>query len=61
MAGKKLKITLKKSRIGCSKHQRKILDGLGLKRCHKAVEREDTPAIRGMLKKIDFMLDVQEI
>jgi large subunit ribosomal protein L30 len=61
MAGKKLKITLKKSRIGCSKHQRKILDGLGLKRCQQAVERENTPAIRGMVNKIDFMLDVQEI
>lgn len=60
MAGK-LKITLKKSRIGRSKHQRKILDGLGLKRRHQAVEREDTPSIRGMVKKIDFLLDVQEI
>jgi len=60
MAGK-LKITLKKSRIGRSQHQRKILDGLGLKRCHQVVEREDTPSIRGMVKKIAFMLDVQEI
>jgi large subunit ribosomal protein L30 len=60
MAGK-LKITLKKSRIGRSKHQRKILDGLGLKRRHQVVEREDNPSIRGMVKKIEFMLDVQEI
>ena len=57
----KLKITLKKSRIGQSKHQRKILDGLGLKRCHQVVEREDTPAVRGMVRKIAFMLEVQEI
>jgi large subunit ribosomal protein L30 len=60
MAGK-LKITLKKSRIGRSKNQRKILDGLGLRRRHQVVEREDTPAIRGMVGKIEFMLDVQEI
>jgi large subunit ribosomal protein L30 len=60
MAGK-LKITLKKSRIGRSQQQRKILDGLGLKRRHQVVEREDTPSIRGMVKKIVFMLDVQEI
>jgi large subunit ribosomal protein L30 len=60
MAGK-LKITLRKSRIGRSKHQRKILDGLGLKRCQQVVELEDTSAIRGMLAKIAFMLDVQEI
>jgi large subunit ribosomal protein L30 len=60
MAGK-LKITLKKSRIGRSPNQRRILDGLGLKRRHQVVEREDTPSIRGMVEKIAFMLDVQEI
>jgi large subunit ribosomal protein L30 len=60
MAGK-LKITLKKSRIGRSQVQRKVLDGLGLKRRHQVVEREDTPSIRGMVNKIAFMLDVQEI
>ena len=60
MAGK-LKITLKKSRIGRSQSQRRVLDGLGLKRRHQMVEREDTPAIRGMVRKVAFMLDVQEI
>lgn len=60
MAGK-LKITLKKSRIGRSPDQRRILDGLGLKRRHQVVEREDTPSIRGMVNKVAFMLDVQEI
>ncbi len=57
----KLRITLKKSRIGRPKSQRKILNGLGLRRRHQVVERENTPAIRGMVKKVDFMLDVQEI
>jgi large subunit ribosomal protein L30 len=60
MAGK-LKITLKKSRIGRTPNQRQVLDGLGLKRRHQVVEREDTPSIRGMINKIAFMLDVQEI
>lgn len=60
MAGK-LKITMKGSRIGRSKAQRKVLDGLGLKRRHQVVERMDTPAIRGMVNKVAFMLDVQEI
>ena len=60
MAGK-LKITLKKSRIGRTPNQRRVLDGLGLKRRHQVVEREDTPAIRGMVEKVAFMLDVQEI
>ena len=59
MAGK-LKITLKRSRIGRLPGQRKVLDGLGLKRRHQVVVRDDTPAIRGMVKKIDFMLNVEE-
>ena len=60
MAGK-LKITLRKSRIGRTPNQRRVLDGLGLKRRHQVVERKDTPAIRGMVEKIAFMVDVQEI
>lgn len=60
MAGK-IKITLKRSRIGRTPDQRRILDGLGLKRRHQVVERENTPAIRGMVAKVAFMLDVQEI
>jgi large subunit ribosomal protein L30 len=59
MAGK-LKITLKKSRIGRTQLQRKVLDGLGLRRRHQVVELKDTPAIRGMVKKVEFMLDVEE-
>jgi large subunit ribosomal protein L30 len=59
MAGK-LKITLKKSRIGRTQHQRKVLDGLGLRRRHQVVELKDTPAIRGMVKKVEFMLNVEE-
>jgi large subunit ribosomal protein L30 len=59
MAGK-LKITLKKSRIGRLPNQRKVLDGLGLRRIRQVVEREDTPSIRGMVEKIKFMLDVEE-
>jgi large subunit ribosomal protein L30 len=60
MAGK-LKITLKRSRIGRTQLQRKILDGLGLRRRHQVVELKDTPAIRGMVRKVEFMLDVEEL
>jgi len=59
MAGK-LRLTLKKSRIGRLPKHRQVLDGLGLKRRHQVVEREDTPSIRGMVKKVEFMLDVEE-
>lgn len=57
----KLKITLKRSRIGRPKKQRRTLDGLGLKRRHQTVEREDSPAVRGMVGKVAFMVDVEEM
>ncbi len=57
---KKIKITLRKSRIGRSDRQRAILDGLGLKRRGRSVVREDTPAVRGMVQKLSFMIDVEE-
>ena len=57
---KKLKITMKKSRIGCSKRQLRILAGMGLKRRLQTVQLEDTPSIRGMVNKLSFMLDVEE-
>ena len=59
MAGK-LKITLVKSPIGKSTAQRKVLTGLGLRKIRQTVEREDTPAIRGMVEKLKFMLRVEE-
>ena len=59
MAGK-LRITLRRSSIGRKPGHRKVLEGLGLKRPNQVVEREDTPAIRGMVKKVDYMLDVEE-
>lgn len=57
----KLKITLIRSRIGRSKTQKKTLDGLGLRKRHQTVIREDTPSIRGMVEKLDFMLQVEEL
>ncbi len=57
----KLKIRLSGSRIGRTKAQRKVLDGLGLKKRGHTVEREDTPAIRGMISKVSFLLSVEEL
>jgi large subunit ribosomal protein L30 len=37
--------------IGCPVKQRQTVRGLGLRRLHQVVERPDTPAIRGMVKK----------
>ncbi len=58
--GKELKITLKKSLIGKSEKQRKVVQGLGLRKLNRSVIRQDTPEIRGMIEKVKFMLHVEE-
>lgn len=57
----KLEITLKKSLIGRKPNQRANIEALGLKKIGQTVVHNDTPQIRGMIKKTDFMLDVKEI
>ena len=54
----KIKVTLVKSGIGYNKKIRQTLKGLGLTRLHKTVELENTPAIRGMIKKVAFLVSV---
>jgi large subunit ribosomal protein L30 len=56
-----LNIKLVKSIIGRNKKQRAIVKGLGLTKLNSEVIREDRPEIRGMIKKIDFMLDVSGV
>ncbi|RIV93438.1 MULTISPECIES: 50S ribosomal protein L30 [Aurantiacibacter] len=40
--------------------QRKILIGLGLNKMHKVVEREDTPEVRGAIRKLPHMVQIVE-
>ena len=56
-----IKIKLKKSLIGRTEKQRKIVFGLGLRKLNSEVIREKRPEILGMVKKIDFMLEVVEL
>jgi len=58
MAKKTVKITLVRSPIGTIGKHRLSLQGLGLKRMHQTVELEDTPAVRGMINKVSYMLTV---
>lgn len=58
---KQLKITLVKSLICRNKSQRKIVEALGLKKLHQSIVVNDTPAIRGVIQKIGFMLNVEEL
>lgn len=55
---KTIVIRLKKGRIACNPNQRACLQGLGLKKRHQEVSLENTPAVRGMIKKVITMLDI---
>jgi large subunit ribosomal protein L30 len=56
----KARIRLKqvKSEIGSNQRQRATLRGLGIRRMHKVVEVEDTPAVRGMINKVTHLIQV---
>jgi large subunit ribosomal protein L30 len=56
-----LKVTQVKSKIGSTKRQKKNLEALGIKRMNHSVEKEDTPQIRGMIKKIEHLVEVEEL
>ena len=57
----KLKIRLKRSRIGVHHRHLAILDGLGLRKVGNTVIKDNDPRIRGMVKKVIYLLDYQEI
>ena len=54
-----VKVTLIKSVIGRLESHRATVKGLGLRRMHQTVELQDTPAIRGMINKINYLLKVE--
>jgi large subunit ribosomal protein L30 len=58
---KKLKVTLKRSLIGSNQKQRATITGLGLRKLHQERTLENTPAIRGMIKKVLHLVDVAEV
>ncbi len=58
---KQIKVTLKRSTIGRNQNQRKNIEALGLKKIGHSVVHNDTPQIRGMIRKTAFMLEVEEV
>ena len=60
MASSKLKITQVKSLIGQNKRNRAVVNGLGLRRIGKSVVVDNTPAFRGMIKKVIHLVRVEE-
>ena len=57
----KLRITLVKSPIACQPRQKKTVEALGLRKLNHSVELEDTPATRGPINKVSFLLKVEEL
>ncbi len=57
---KTIRVRQVKSGIGYDRRQRATLRGLGLRRMHHMVEVEDTPAVRGMIKKVTHLVVVEE-
>ena len=54
-----IKITQTGSPIRRTPDQRKTLIGLGLNKMHRVSELEDTPEVRGMIRKVQHMVEVQ--
>lgn len=59
-SGKKLRVTLLKSPYGTGKTHMATVRGLGLRRRHHTVELEDTPAVRGMINRVAYMVKCEE-
>jgi large subunit ribosomal protein L30 len=57
----KLKVTLKRSVIGSTDSQQATVRGLGLCKIRSTNVLINTPAIRGMIKKVMHLIDVEEI
>ena len=61
MTKKLLKITLKKSVIGRLKSHKRTVQSLGLRKVNHSVIQDDNPSIRGMVNKISYLLEVENI
>ncbi|MFP4208466.1 MAG: 50S ribosomal protein L30 [Wenzhouxiangella sp.] len=56
----KVRVTLVRSINGTIGKHRETVRGLGLRRINHTVELEDTPAVRGMIRKVDYLVRVEQ-
>jgi large subunit ribosomal protein L30 len=61
MADKQVKVTLVRSPIGTKQDHRDTVRGLGLRRLNSSKVLKDTPEVRGMINKIDYLVTVSEV
>jgi large subunit ribosomal protein L30 len=57
---KTIKVTQTGSPIRRTKDQRATLIGLGLNKMHRTSELQDSPEVRGMIRKVQHMVTVSE-
>ena len=55
---KTVKVQLVRSPIGTKQSHRDTVRGLGLRKLNSVSEIEDTPAVRGMINKVDYLVKV---
>lgn len=55
-SGARIKVTLVKSVASCRAEHRATVRGLGLRRIRHTVELDDTPAVRGMIKSVGYLV-----
>ncbi len=60
MSGK-LRVKQIRSVIGRFENQRRVMRALGITRLHQTVEHQDTPQIRGMIRKVSHLVKVEEV
>jgi large subunit ribosomal protein L30 len=56
----RLTITWRKSAIGYNQDQKDTIHKLGFRRLNQSLEIDDTPALRGMVHKVQHLVDIQE-
>jgi len=59
MSEKTVRVTLVKSPVGRLKKHKACVAGLGLRRIGHTVEVEDTPSVRGMINRVNYLLQVE--
>ena len=57
---KKIKIKLVKGLAGCKQAHRDTVRGLGLKKLNQVSELADTPAVRGMINRVNYLVRIED-
>jgi large subunit ribosomal protein L30 len=57
---KTIKVKLVKSTAGCKQGHRDTVRGLGLKKINQVAELNDTPEVRGMINRVNYLVRIED-